>query len=85
MFYDRNKGVQSILNARNNNDPIENYWETRALFNTVNGKITHNLPNDARDEDFNWLYFLPYAYPIYENNKYVGYCHGNRFCAPDEE
>jgi uncharacterized protein YndB with AHSA1/START domain len=85
MVYDRNKGVESILKAWINKDLIENYWETRALFNTVNGKIKHNLPNEARDEDFNWLYFYHGTYPVYENNTYVGYCLGYDWCEPDKE
>lgn len=85
MMYDRNKGVKSILNARKNGDRIERHCETCALFNTVNGKITHNLPSEARYGHKNWLYFFSDTYPLYENNNYVGYYLEHEWFEPDKE
>lgn len=85
MFYDRNEGVKSILNARMLDDPVEKHWQTSALFNTVTGKITHNLTIDARDNDLSWLYITYDTCPIYTNNIFVGYWLGGDWCDPDED
>jgi len=72
MFYDRNNGVKSILNARINGDVSELRFKGSAMFNITDGKITHNTEYII-GRDRRWRFFTSYTYPVFENNQFVGY------------
>jgi len=77
-MYDRNKGVQSIIDAYKNNDPTERGRNTGAVFNCKTGKITHNNTIcGAIGGGCGWYYLIEFYYPVYEGDKYIGFMEGD--------
>ena len=70
-MYDRNKGVQSIIDAQQNADDEEMYPKG-AIFNIDNGKISHNIPEDFEYNPV-WYWLTQECYPLYNSvGNYVG-------------
>ena len=76
-MYDRNKGVQSIIDAVEHGDPDEEYPHG-GMFNRKTGRITHSEQCHVCDGD-DWYYITAYDYPVYENGLYVGYYYSEDF------
>jgi len=76
-MYDRNKGVQSIIDANEREDPDEEY-PYGGMFNVETGRITHSEECHV-GAGGDWYYITASDYPVYENGLYVGYYYGEDF------
>ena len=77
-MYDRNKGVQSIIDAQYNGDKDE-LLPKGAIFNQKTGKISHNVFEDFKT-DLDWRWLIPLYYPVYDNaGNYLGYTDCGKF------
>ena len=76
-MYDRNKGVQSIIDANERGDPDEEYPHG-GVFNVETGRITHSVQTHIEFGGY-WYYVTSYFYPVYKNGRYVGYYSGRDF------
>jgi len=76
-MYDRNKGVQSIIDAVERGDPGE-ALPLGGMFNIKTGRITHSEQCHVCDGG-DWYYITPSEYPVYKNGLYVGYYYAGFF------
>ena len=76
-MYDRNKGVQSIIDAVERGDPDEEL-PFGGMFNIKTGRITHSEQCHV-GAGGDWYYITAYDYPVYENGLYVGYYYSEDF------
>ena len=76
-MYDRNRGVQSIIDAVERGDPDE-ALPLGGMFNVKTGRITHSEQCHVYDGG-HWYYITADDYPVYENGLYVGYYNSGYF------